>query len=200
MAGLLPNVIEQVVAAIAEFRPDLVFAPHVETSSGILLPDDYLRRIADAVHAIGGLLVLDCIASGALWVDMRTSGVDVLLSAPQKGWSAPACCGLIMLSEVARQRIEGTQSTSFACDLRRWLGIMEAYEAGGHAYYTTMPTGALAVLRDAMLEVEQYGFGRVRDEQCQLGADARAVAVARFQERGGAGFCFTQRDRRLHHR
>ena len=139
-APFAPPPLAEVIAAIAEKKPDLVFAPHVETASGIILPDDYLRAVADAVHAVGGLFVLDCVASGTIWVDMAATGVDVLVSAPQKGWSGPPCCALVMLSELARTRIESTTSTSFACNLRRWLQIMETYENGGHAYHATMPT------------------------------------------------------------
>ncbi len=174
-AAFMPPPIDEVVAAIRQHKPDLVFAPHVETASGIMLPDSYLRKVADAVHAEGGLFVLDCIASGTIWVDMRANGVDVLISAPQKGWTASACCGLVMLSEQARQRIDDTVSTSFACDLRKWLQIMEAYEKGGHAYHATLPTDALTILRDVMLETEAYGFDKVRDEQQALGDAVRAL-------------------------
>ncbi|MFV0284072.1 MAG: alanine--glyoxylate aminotransferase family protein [Castellaniella sp.] len=174
-APFAPPPVDEVVATIREFKPEVVFAAHVETASGILLPDDYLRQVADAVHEVGGLFVLDCIASGTIWVDMRDVHVDVLISAPQKGWTASACCGLVMLGEAARRHIETTQSTSFACDLRKWLGIMEAYEKGGHAYYTTLPTDSLAVLRDVMAETEAYGYDRVRSEQRQLGAAVRAL-------------------------
>lgn len=176
-----PPPIGEVAAAIAGFRPDVVFAAHVETGSGIILPDAYVRELAAAAHAVGALFVLDCIASGAMWVDMRKAGVDILVSAPQKGWSASACCGLVMLGEAARERIESTQATSFALDLRQWLRIMDAYDAGGHAYYTTLPTDSLMVLRDAMLEAEAYGFDRLRDAQQELGGSVRALL-------GGHGF------------
>src|SRR5262249_25088935 len=140
----------------------VVFAPHVETASGMILPDEYMKGIADAVHEVGGLFVLDCIASGAIWVDMAATGVDVLISAPQKGWSSSPCGALVVLGDEARARIETTTSTSFACDLRKWLSIMEAYENGGHAYHATMPTDALVRLRDTMLETEAYGFDVAR--------------------------------------
>jgi len=174
-APFMPAPIEEVVAAIRQHKPDLVFAPHVETASGIILPDDYLRQVADAVHAEGGMFVLDCIASGTIWVDMQATGIDVLISAPQKGWTGSACCGLVMLSELARQRIDDTVSSSFACDLRKWLQIMEAYENGGHAYHATLPTDSLTVLRDVMLETEAYGFDKVKAEQQELGDAVRAL-------------------------
>ncbi|CAN7757422.1 aminotransferase class V-fold PLP-dependent enzyme [Paraburkholderia sp. SIMBA_054] len=180
-AAYAPAPIEEVVAAIKENKPDLVFAPHVETASGMMLPDAYLRAVADAVHAVGGMFVLDCIASGTVWVDMQASGVDVLISAPQKGWSASPCCGLVMLSALARERIDSTTSTSFACDLRKWLQIMEAYENGGFAYHATMPTDSLAILRDVMKETEAYGFDKVRAEQLELGKRVRSLLT-------GAGF------------
>jgi aspartate aminotransferase-like enzyme len=176
-APFAPAPIDEVVAAIRAERPAVVFAPHVETSAGMILPDAYLRAVADAVHEVGGLFVLDCIASGTLWVDMQATGVDVLVSAPQKGWSGSPCCALIAMSELARERIDGTQSTSFACDLRKWLQIMEAYEAGGYAYHATMPTDSLARLRDVMRETEAYGFDKVRAEQQQLGEQVRALLV-----------------------
>ena len=178
-APYAPAPIAEVVARIRQERPAVVFAPHVETASGIILPDAYLRAVADAVHEVGGLFVLDCIASGAIWVDMVANGVDVLISAPQKGWSAIPCCALVMLSALAREAIESTSSTSFACDLRKWLQIMEAYENGGHAYHTTLPTGALTSLRNAMRETEEYGFERVRAEQQELGARVRALLLAK---------------------
>ena len=176
----IPCPVEEVVTTIRAEKPDLVFAPHVETAAGMILPDDYLKAVADAVHEVGGLMVLDCIASGAMWVNMQTTGVDVLVSAPQKGWSGSPCCAMVMLSERARAAIDGTTSTSFACDLKKWLQIMEAYEAGGHAYHATMPTDALARLREVMQETRDYGFEKVKAEQQALGAAVRRL----FESRG----------------
>lgn len=188
-APFAPVPIDEVVAAIHEYRPDLVFAPHVETSAGILLPDDYLRAVGSAVREVGGLFVLDCIASGTVWVDMGANDVDVLVSAPQKGWSGPPCCALVALGERARTRIDGTTSTSFACDLKKWLQIMEAYEAGGHAYHATLPTDALTAVLDVMLETERYGFERVRLEQQTLGRQVRELLAARgFKSVAAPGF------------
>jgi aspartate aminotransferase-like enzyme len=159
----------------------------------MMLPDGYLKSVADAVHAVGGLFVLDCIASGAMWVDMKATGVDVLISAPQKGWSSSPCCAMVMLSERARKAIDATQSTTFAMDLKKWLQIMETYEAGGHAYHTTLPTDALVRLRDTMKETENYGNDRVRQEQISLGRAVRdlterygfvSVAAEGFQAPG----------------
>ena len=188
-APWVPAPIDEVTAAIAREKPALVFAPHVETASGMMLPDDYLRAVADAVHAVGGLFVLDCIASGAMWVDMRATGVDILISAPQKGWSSSPCCAMVMLGERARQAIDGTQSSSFAMDLKKWLQIMEAYEGGGHAYHATMPTDALQRLRDTMKETEAYGFERVREEQIELGRRVRTLlATHGFASGAAPGF------------
>ena len=177
--SFMPAPVEEVVATIEAERPGIVFAPHVETSSGMILPDDYLRSVADAVHSVGGMFVLDCIASGAIWVDMKVSGVDVLISAPQKGWSSSPCAGLVMLNSVALERLKSTTSTSFAGDLRKWLEIMQAYEKGGHAYHATMPTDALARFRDTMKETEAYGFSKVRGEQQELGDKVRALLVGK---------------------
>lgn len=179
-APWIPAPVDEVVAAILENKPAVVFAPHVETASGMMLPDDYLRSVADAAHEAGGLMVLDCIASGAMWVDMQAVGIDVLVSAPQKGWSGSPCCAMVMLSERARAAIDGTTSSSFACDLKKWLQIMEAYENGGHAYHATMPTDALCRLRDVMQETRAYGFEKVRAEQIELGAKVRTL----FESRG----------------
>ena len=188
-AAFAPARIDEVVAKIQVEKPDLAFAPHVETASGMILPDDYMRAVADAVHGVGGIFVLDCVASGAIWVDMREIGVDILISAPQKGWSASPCSGLVMMSETARTRIDDTESSSFACDLKKWLQIMEAYEAGGHAYHSTMPTDALVKFRDAMKETEAYGFDKVRDEQQELGDKVRAMLTAKgFKSLAAAGF------------
>lgn len=184
-----PAPIAEVVATIKATKPAVVFAPHVETASGIMLPDDYMRQVSDAVHSVGGLFVLDCIASGTMWVDMQDTGVDVLISAPQKGWSASAGCAFIMLSALAREKIDSTQSTSFACDLRKWLQIMESYEQGNVAYHTTMPTDALTVLRGVMEETAAYGFDKVRAEQQELGSKVRALLESKgFKSVAAEGF------------
>ena len=175
----VPCPIDEVVATILAEKPDVVFAPHVETSAGMILPDAYLRAVADAVHQVGGLFVLDCIASGTIWVDMEATGVDVLVTAPQKGWSGSPCCAMVMLSARARTAIDSTTSSSFACDLKKWLQVMEAYENGTHMYHTTMPTDALTRLREVMLETQDYGFEKVRDEQLELGHQVRALMESR---------------------
>jgi aspartate aminotransferase-like enzyme len=174
-----PPPVKEVVAAILEHRPAVVFAPQVETSAGMILPDDYLREVAAAVREVDGLFVLDAIAAGTLWVDMAATGVDILVSAPQKGWSGSPCAGLVMLGERARARIDSTTSTSYAADLKKWLQIMEAYENGGHAYHATMPTDGLTRLRDVMLETERFGFDRVKANQVELGQKVRALLEAK---------------------
>lgn len=174
-ARFSPPPIEEVVARIRETRPDVVFAPHVETAAGMILPDDYIRAMADAAHEVGALMVLDCIASGTIWVDMQATGVDVLISAPQKGWSASPSAGMVMLSERAAQRLEETTGDGFFLDLKKWRGIMAAYENGGHAYHATIPTDALVGLRDAMNETREMGFEAARDAQWRLGQEVRAM-------------------------
>jgi aspartate aminotransferase-like enzyme len=178
-APWVPCPIDEVVATILAEKPAVVFAPHVETSAGLILPDDYLRAVADAVHQVGGLFVLDCIASGTIWVNMEATGVDVLITAPQKGWSGSPCCAMVMLSARARTAIDGTSSSSYACDLKKWLQVMEAYENGTHMYHTTMPTDAITRLREVMLETQAYGFDKVRDEQLELGHQVRALMESR---------------------
>ncbi|MBO9679884.1 MAG: alanine--glyoxylate aminotransferase family protein [Acidovorax sp.] len=178
-APWIPCPADEVAAAIRAEKPKVVFAPHVETASGILLSDDYIRTVSAAAHEVGALFVLDCVASGAMWVDMQATGVDVLISAPQKGWSSSPCCAMVMLSERAHQAIEGTTSSSFSCDLKKWMQIAEGYEKGQHAYHTTMPTDALVRLRDVMLETRDYGFAKVREEQIALGAQVRALLESR---------------------
>jgi aspartate aminotransferase-like enzyme len=188
-APFAPVPVEEVVAAIREHRPDIVFAPHVETASGMILPDDYLKAVGAAAREVGALFVLDCVASGTVWVDMADKNVDVLISAPQKGWSGSPCCALVVLGERARERIDATTSTSFACDLKKWLQIMEAFENGGHAYHATMPTDALAAMRDVMLETEAYGFARVCEEQKELGRRIRKLLEDRgFPSVAAEGF------------
>lgn len=188
-APFAPPPIDEVVAAIETEQPDIVFAAHVETASGIILPQDYMERLAAAVHAVGGLFVLDCIASGAIWVDMRQTRVDVLISAPQKGWSSSPCAGLVMLSQVAEERLEASQSTSFALDLKKWRGIMQAYEDGGHAYYATLPTDALTQFRDTMRETCDMGLDLARQAQQELGDKVRALLVRRsFNSVAAEGF------------
>ena len=188
-APFAPAPIEAVVSTILTEKPDVVFAPHVETASGMILPDDYLRAVGAAVREVGGLFVLDCVASGTVWVDMADKNVDVLVSAPQKGWSGSPCCALVVLGERARERIDATTSTSFACDLKKWLQIMEAFENGGHAYHATMPTDALAAMRDVMLETEAYGFARVCEEQKELGRRVRELLEAKgFPSVAAEGF------------
>ena len=178
-APFSPAPIDEVVATIRTEQPDLVFAPHVETSAGMMLPDDYLSAVAGAVHAHGGLFVLDCVASGAMWVDMRATGVDILVSAPQKGWSSTPCAGLVMLGDEARARIDGTTSSSFSMDLKKWLSIMETHEQGKNAYHATLPTDGLTQLRDAMQETAALGFEPARQAQIDIGQRVRALLEAR---------------------
>ena len=174
-----PVPIEEVTAQILESKPDVVFAPHVETAAGLILPDDYITQLASAAHDVGALMVLDCIASGAVWVDMKATGVDVLISAPQKGWSASPSAGLVMMNTRAAERMAETTSSSFAIDLKKWRSIMEAYEGGGHAYHATMPTDALKAFRDTMLETREFGFERLREAQWALGDGVRAMLAAK---------------------
>jgi aspartate aminotransferase-like enzyme len=178
-SAFAPAPVDEVVAAIREHRPDVVFAPHVETSAGMILPDAYLQALAAAAHEVGALMVLDCIASGAVWVDMASTGVDVLISAPQKGWSASPSAGLVMFSASALSRLEATTSNSFALDLKKWRAIMAAYEGGGHAYHATMPTDALRVFRDTMIETRDYGFDKLKAAQWRLGEAVRAELKSR---------------------
>ena len=188
-APWIPAPLPEVLDAIRAQRPAVVFAPHVETASGIVLPDDYLQAVGAATRDVGGLFVLDCIASGALWVDMRKMGVDVLISAPQKGWSGPSCAGLVMFGERALARMAETTSSSFACDLKKWRQIMESYESGGHAYHATMPTDALRQVRDAMRETEAFGLEQARVRQIELGQRVRALLRERgFPSVAAAGY------------
>ncbi len=178
-APFVPAPIDEVVATIKAEKPDVVFAPHVETSAGMMLPDDYIRAVTDAVHSVGGIFALDCIASGTIWVDMEACGVDVLISAPQKGWSGSPCSALVMMSALGRERLEASNSTSFACDLKKWLQIMEAYEKGGHTYHATMPTDALTTFCQVMKETEAYGFDKVKAAQQELGDKIRALLTSK---------------------
>ncbi|WP_128516434.1 aminotransferase class V-fold PLP-dependent enzyme [Tabrizicola thermarum] len=174
-APYAPPPIDEVVAKIREVRPEAVFAPHVETSAGIILPDDYIAQMAAAAHEVGALMVLDCIASGCIWVDVAATGVDVLISAPQKGWSASPSAGVVVLSPAGEARLAETVSNSFALDLRKWRAIMEAYEKGGHAYHATMPTDAIVGFRDAMVETKEMGFDTAKAAQWALGRAVRGM-------------------------
>ena len=185
----VPAPIEEVVAKIRQEKPDVVFAPHVETSSGMILPDEYLKAVAGAVREHGGLFVLDCIASGAIWVDMEKAGIDILVSAPQKGWSGSPCSAFVMLNDRALSALDATTSTSFAIDLAKWLEIMRIYESGAHAYHSTMPTDALKKCRDVMEEAQGYGLDKVRDQQQELGDRVRALMADRgYPSVAGEGF------------
>nr|WP_289055685.1 aminotransferase class V-fold PLP-dependent enzyme [uncultured Psychrobacter sp.] len=197
-----PVDIDEAVAQIKETKPAMVFAPHVETSAGMILPNDYIKALSEATHSVGGLLVIDCIASGCVWLDMKDLGIDVLISAPQKGWSSTPCAGLVMMSDAAVQRVENTESNSFSLDLKKWLEIMRAYENGGHAYHATMPTDSLRQFRDTVNEAKKIGFDKLCDAQWQLGKRIREVLQAKGIESVAAeGFkapgvvvCYTDRD------
>lgn len=174
-----PAAIDEVVATIKAEKPAVVFAPHVETSAGLILPQDYLQAVGDAVHSVGGIFVLDCIASGTIWVDMEQNNVDILISAPQKGWSGPPCAGLVMMNDRALAVLEETTSNSFAVNLKQWHQIMQAYEGGAHAYHATMPTDALRRFRDIMLETREYGFDKVKAAQYELGEKVRDLLASK---------------------
>merc|ERR1719271_343837 len=139
----------------------------------MILPDDYLKAVSDAVHSVGGLFVLDCIASGTVWIDMQKTGVDALISAPQKGWTGPSCAGLVMLSERGADVARASRGSSFVCDLRKWLELMDSYEAGGFIYHATMPTDALVTFRDVMLETQSFGFAKASERAWELGKRVR---------------------------
>ena len=184
-----PPPIEEVVAFIKSQSPAVVFVPHVETSSGIILPDDYVQAIGEAVESVNGMFVLDCIASGAMWIDMKQCKVDVLISAPQKGWSSSPCCAMIALGERAREKINHTQSSSFAMDLKKWLQIIETYESGSHLYHATMPTDALKTLRDNMKETQALGFPTAKARQIDLGLKVRSLLESKnFTSVAAPGF------------
>lgn len=184
-----PFPIEEATATIRRERPALVFAPHVETSAGIILPESYIKALAEATHEVGGLLVIDCIASGCVWLDMHSLGIDVLISAPQKGWSSTPCAGLVMLSEAAAARVEATNSVSFTLDLKKWRSIMKSYEDGGFAYHATMPTDGLRQFRDTVQEMKAFGFGKAQDAQWELGRQVRSLlAEAGFRSVAAPGF------------
>jgi aspartate aminotransferase-like enzyme len=184
-----PFPITEAVERIRDEKPYLVFAPHVETSSGMMLPDSYIRDLASAVHESGGMMVLDCVASGAMWIDMEALGVDVLVTAPQKGWSGPPCCAMVALSPLARERIEATTSTSFSCDLKKWLEIMEIYEQGRHAYHATPPTDSLVALRNVMKEMQSFGFEKAKAAQAEIGRAIRSLLASKgFRSVAAEGF------------
>lgn len=197
-----PVDIDVAVAKIKEQKPAIVFAPHVETSAGIILPDDYIKALGEAVHSVGGLLVIDCIASGCVWLDMKALGIDVLISAPQKGWSSTPCAGLVMLSDAAVKKVESTESDSFSLDLKQWLNIMRAYENGGHAYHATMPTDGLRQFRDTINEAKEVGFDKLSEAQWELGNRIRKVledkgvesVAAKGFEAPGVVVAYTERD------
>lgn len=177
-----PVDIDVAVAKIKEEKPAVVFAPHVETSSGIILSDDYIKALSEAVHSVGGLLVIDCIASGCVWLDMKALSIDVLISAPQKGWSSTPGAGLVMLSDAAVKKVDSTESDSFSIDLKQWLNIMRAYENGGHAYHATMPTDSLRQFRDAVNAAKAIGFDKLCEAQWTLGKRIREVLEAKGVE------------------
>ena len=197
-----PVDIDVAVAKIKEQKPAIVFAPHVETSAGIILPDDYIKALGEAVHSVGGLLVIDCIASGCVWLDMKELGIDVLISAPQKGWSSTPCAGLVMLSDAAVKKVDDTESDSFSLDLKQWLNIMRAYENGGHAYHATMPTDGLRQFRDTINEAKEVGFAKLSDAQWELGNRVRKVmedkgvesVAAKGFKAPGVVVAYTERD------
>ncbi len=174
-----PTPIAEVVETIRAEKPAMVFAPHVETASGMILPDDYIHAVAEAAHEVGAMFVLDCIASGAVWVDMADTGVDILISAPQKGWSAQPSAGIVMMNEAALAACKAAQSTSFAMDLNKWNAIMEAYLGGGHAYHATMPTDALRAFHHAMMETKAFGFEAAKAAQWEQGRAVRAMLAQR---------------------
>merc|ERR1712176_787139 len=170
-----PFPVDEVVKKIHEERPAVVFAPHVETSTGMILPDDYIEKVGKAVHEVGGLFVLDCIASGTVWVDMKALGVDVVISAPLKGWTGPTCSALVMLSERAAEKMAEKEESSFTLSLKRWSAIMDTYEAGGFGYHTTMPTDALRDFHEVSVEVLKIGLPELKQNQYELGKTARAA-------------------------
>ena len=184
-----PAPIEDICAAITANRPSVVVAPHVETSAGLLMPDEFIAQIASTAHEVGAIFVLDCVASGALWVDMGALGVDVLISAPQKGWTSTPCAGVVMLSDAALARMEDTESDSFVLNLKKWHQIMGAYLGGGHAYHATMPTDGISQFYQAVLEIKKFGYANAKKAQIELGTKLRGIMEQRgFKSLTADGF------------
>ncbi|MFH4355460.1 MAG: aminotransferase class V-fold PLP-dependent enzyme [Neisseriaceae bacterium] len=178
-SAYVPATLEEVIKRIREERPNLVFATHVETSSGIRLTEAYIKEVARVTHEVGGWLIVDSIASGATWLDMQELNIDLLLTAPQKCWASTPCCALIMVNGAMRQYIDQTQSDSFALDLKKWFETMEVYERGGFAYYATMPTDSLKQLRDSMAEAKKLGLKNLKIQQEVLGREVRKLLKMR---------------------
>jgi len=182
-----PPALEDVVAEIKAKKPCVVFAPHIETSAGIVLSDDYVRSLAAATHDAcpDAIFVLDCIASGNRWTDMQALGVDVLITAPQKGWTGPACVGIAMMGEraceiMAKQNAVSPKGHSFSCNLAKWAGVADAYaQPGGFMYHTTLPTDSLMVFRDVIMETKEFGYEQCEERMCQLGDGIRNVLESR---------------------
>ncbi|WP_432481032.1 aminotransferase class V-fold PLP-dependent enzyme [Moraxella sp. ZY200743] len=174
-AVFFPANIDEVTAFVRENRPQVVFAPHVETASGMMLTDAYIKALGEAVHEVGGILVIDCIASGCIWLDMKALGIDVLISAPQKGLSSTPCAGLVMMNKQAKEMALNSTPSSFSLDLKAWINIITAYENGGHAYHATMPTDGLKQLREALFEAKAVGYDVLKSAQVKLGKDILKV-------------------------
>lgn len=175
-APFAPAPLEEVIASIKAEKPAVMMAPHVETSAGIILPDEYIMECAKAMHEVGGIFVLDGIASGCAWVDMKKLDIDAYITAPQKGWTGPACVGIVMLGERGLEHMKKTQSSSFIVDMNKWHAVMNAYIGGGHMYHLTMPTDALITFENIVRESrEQIGLDVLEKKQWELGR--RTVAA-----------------------
>ena len=174
-----PHPLEDVLATIRREKPAVVFAPHVETSTGIKLPDEYVAEVGAAVQEHGGHFVLDCIASGTYWTDMKALNVDVVITAPQKGWTGPACVGLTMLSERATEAVRASKPKSMVLNLSKWLDVAESYDNGGFMYYTTMPTDAITLFRDVAAETKEYGFAKAKEDFILLGQEVRDMMASK---------------------
>ena len=189
-----PSPLVDILATIRSERPELVCAPHVETSTGIILPDEYIRAIGEVTREVGGTFCLDCIASGCAWVDMEALAVDCIVTAPQKGWSGPACCGIVLLNERARRLVEAAPAEtmtagSYCCNLKTWLAVMAEYEAGGCTDHTTLPTDALVAFRAVVRETSAFGFQAAKERMTALGRTVRhALAVRGLRSVAAAGF------------
>lgn len=187
-----PYPIDEIVGIIQKEKPGLVMAPHVETSTGIILPNDYLAKLGEAVRSVDGLFVLDCIASGSVWVDLKQLSVDVAVMAPQKSWSSTPCAALILLGERGLRSLESQKdstSDSFSLNLHKWWCVMRKYEEGAHMYHATMPTDGIRKFHDFLHELKAFGFERAEKAQWEIGRGVRSILKNEgFQSVAAEGF------------
>ncbi|KIM82940.1 hypothetical protein PILCRDRAFT_819739 [Piloderma croceum F 1598] len=125
---------------------------HVDTSTAVLSD---AKAIAETVKRVSPetLVVMDGVCAVASEeIQMDEWGIDVVLTAPQKGLGTPPGLSIVLASQKAIKVFESrsTPVTSYYASWKKWLPVMKAYENGSAAYFATPPVNLICAFHASL--------------------------------------------------